>query len=319
MFEKKLILIVGAGRSGTTLLRNILDLHPGIGVVPELRFFDLALANSRIIGDLSNKEYRKLFIERVISKFQKSNDFLWKKINFDKKKVIRELMECNSVQLVYLKLAELCSTKPNSKWIVDKIPNFFIGKALNLFPDAKIIHIVRDGREYCASARKRGDWADSLINIAVFWLESLRQYKKFHKKYNGKNFLEIKYEKLVNDPDKTIMDLYNFLGLSVDENLFSKLKTLNSTSSFKEWNKKGIYKSKNFDSFFDDKDQRIINTILKKELKSYKYLQPNEKLKKLFNLKLGLNIVYEKAKIQLYFFSKKKGIYWLYRKLRKFR
>jgi len=66
MEKQKIVFIVGSGRSGTTLLRNILDIHPDIGVSPELRFFDLALSNKSKIKDLAEIKNREIIIKGLL-------------------------------------------------------------------------------------------------------------------------------------------------------------------------------------------------------------------------------------------------------------
>ncbi len=177
MDNKNYIFICGSGRCGTTLLRNIFDLHKDISVAPELRFFDLSLTNITKFKNLSDRRTRENFIDVVLNKINKSKDPLWNNIKFNREELKKELMGCSSIGLIYEKFIESCSTKKEKNVYVDKIPTFFVGNAIKYLPNSRVIHIIRDGREVCASAKKRGDWAESIINIAVFWRESLRQYK----------------------------------------------------------------------------------------------------------------------------------------------
>jgi len=221
---------------------------------------------------------------------------------------------------LFLTFINFCSTKRNAKILVDKIPNFFIANALNLFPEAKIIHIMRDGREVCASAVKRGDWADSLVNIVVFWQESLRQYRMYYKKFNKNNFFDLKYENLVENPNESIREIFKFLELEIkSDDFFDKVNKLKPRSSFDKKKEKGIYFSKNFDKYFNEKEKRDVCSIIKRDLLNYDYINKDSdciQQKKDFNL--FINTAYERLKINLHFWFKKKGYYWIYSKFRKY-
>jgi len=62
----RLVFIVGSGRCGTTLLKNILNRHPDIGVVPELQFFKLVMAKHKKFRNLKDKKQREVIVDKII-------------------------------------------------------------------------------------------------------------------------------------------------------------------------------------------------------------------------------------------------------------
>ena len=309
------IFICGAGRSGSTLLRNIFDLHPSISVAPELRFFDMALASFTRYNNLAGLKDRDLFVDNVLGKFRKSKDPLWRKIQYDEERLKNKLTGLNNLKSIYFEAIKVCSTKKDKKIFVDKIGTFFIENIIKIFPETVFIHILRDGREFCASAAKRGDWADSLINIAEYWKESLAQYEYYKNKYdNGRNFYEVKYEDLVENAQTTIEKIFEFLNIELPLNFFEKLNTLKASSSFKQnKDKTGIYLSRHFDKYFSQKEKNMINALLGEDLKNLGYQPLPGKINLISRLKAKI----EKIKIKLHFWAKKKGVFWRYNKLRK--
>lgn len=313
--REKIIFICSAGRSGSTLLRNILDLHPYVSVVPELRFFDMALSTWKRYHNLETKKDRLLFANNVINKFKKSKDPLWQKINFDEKELVDKISRYDNLESIYLEILKTCGSKKEANIFVDKIGTFFISNIVKIFPQAVFIHALRDGCEFCASAHKRGDWADSYLNIAEYWNESIKSYDYYSKMYSsGKNFYEIKYENLVADTKEEINKLFSLLGLELENDFYAKINNLKSSSSFtKNKNKSGVFVSKNFNEYFTAKEQSAINFLLKKELKNKGYEAVSGKINILNLCKAKLH----RIKLKLHFWSKRKGVFHYFYKFKK--
>ena len=155
--NKQLVFIVGSGRSGTTLLRNILEKHPKINVSPELKFFDVILANRQKLIFFDHKTKSERLVQRICEKYKQSEDPLWKKFNLEESKLLKNLDLSGSYRDIFLKIWGYFSTNPGAPIWIEKTPSnvFFLDNIIRYFSQAKIINMVRDGREVVASAKKR--------------------------------------------------------------------------------------------------------------------------------------------------------------------
>ncbi len=315
-FNKQLIFIVGSGRSGTTFLRNILDLHERIAIVPELHFFDSVYSQRGLYRNLNDLHIKKKIINQIIGTINISGDPYYQQINIDYDLLKSKLLYCNNYQDLFIKLSLFLASKKNFDILTEKTPAdiFFIDQIFSYFPKAKLIHIFRDGREVCASSHKRG-WGN-IYNLMALWKESIRAVEIAKRKYPHKrsDIFEVKYEDLVNNTKEALTNLFAFLGLAIDDNFMERLKDLPSFSSFFE-NKKGIYKSRHFTNYFSPSDQKMINSLLENELNNLDYDTPkHSSLFILDRIRLFLEVV----KFKINFWSRRIGCYHLYKKIRRF-
>ncbi|MCP4153826.1 MAG: sulfotransferase [bacterium] len=106
---------------------------------------------------------------------------------------------------------------------VDDTPLSLLSAAsiLEILPRAKFIHIYRDPRDVVASYRKQS-WAPADTGRAVdFYRHISDEIEKIKKKIPGPALLEISLEELVKNPRKNISDICRFIGLSIEDSLFS--------------------------------------------------------------------------------------------------
>ncbi len=183
------IFIVGCPRSGTTLLRIILNSHSKV-------------CSGEETGILSYMD--DLFKTR------------WKQLqNYN----ITEEEFLEEVKKFFLAIHHrYCDITKKSIW-VDKTPSH--GKHLDfisrLFPRCKIIHIIRDGRDVAASHKDK--WGKKGFYSALYeWISYVRGIRKFRTKLPGQYF-EIKYENLVKNPEKTLKNLLDFLELEWEDRI----------------------------------------------------------------------------------------------------
>ncbi|PLX27395.1 hypothetical protein C0583_03725 [Candidatus Parcubacteria bacterium] len=271
--NKKLIFIVGSGRSGTTLLRNIFILHPETGVVPELKFFSMFWNQRKKYGSfVANKEKIAIRLIRIIQ--AKATDPLHKEISYDEDKLKKDLLASNSYKEMMLVLGQTVNTDPEKEIIVFKTPSdvYHLAKIFEWFPDALVINVLRDGREVCASARGRG-WGKNIFDLALKWNEPVEVFDIFYKrnKKHQKQILNLKFENLINKTEETLTEIFEFVGVSFPDDMLQKLKTLSSNSSFDRDKKSGIYESKNFDRVFNDNEKKTLKGLLYKNLLNHSY------------------------------------------------
>ena len=176
------IFIVGCQRSGTTLLRLMLDSHPNISCGPETRFLqDFAKLTSESWDRLSLYGFPKSYW------LDKSAEF------FD------------SFQTEYAK------SRGKTRW-ADKTPRYALslGYINELFPASQIVHVIRDGRDVVASHRDRwGYW--SAVKAVEKWPRYIRAARRVGERMPGDRYAEVRYEELVLDTETALRALLGFL------------------------------------------------------------------------------------------------------------
>ena len=171
------IFIVGCQRSGTTLLRLILDAHPNLSCGPETRFLeDLA----RITGDGNwprmrlfgfPKEYWHERIAALFDEFQ----------------------------------GDYARARGKARW-ADKTPRYAlcIDYLDRLFPTCQVVHVIRDGRDVVASHRHRWGYLSALKAVKKWpWYVHAARAAGARLAAQGR-YHEVRYEELVSDPEAAL-------------------------------------------------------------------------------------------------------------------
>jgi hypothetical protein len=176
------IFVVGCQRSGTTLLRLILDSHPNISCGPETRFLaDLEHVTGSSWPRLSQYGFSRQYWHLQIAGM------------FDTVK------------------SDYARQQGKERW-ADKTPLYalslgFIGE---LFPTCQVIHVIRDGRDVVASHRARWGYL-SAVKAASKWPRYIRAARTAGGAMSPSRYLEVRYEDLVGEPEKTLRELLTFL------------------------------------------------------------------------------------------------------------
>jgi hypothetical protein len=177
------IFIVGCQRSGTTMLRLMLDSHSQISCGPETRFLE----------DL----------ERIV-------DGDWRRLSqfgYPQEEWLRRIrLFFEGIQSDYAR------SRGKTRW-ADKSPRYalHIPFLMQVFPDAQIVHVIRDGRDVAVSHRKRfGYW--SSVKSSVKWPRYIRAARDAGSALPPDSYLELRYDRLVADTEQTLHGLLEWLG-----------------------------------------------------------------------------------------------------------
>lgn len=211
------LFIVGMGRSGTKLLRTLLNNHSKVSLpVTESQFIPSFI--NRFPADqtepfqlyLDNFE-KTLFHKRITEKKNlKREEFL----NYKAKGLPSEFIE---MILQYFSPDFRGFGDVNFIW-GDKTPLYIwnIDLLRTLFPNARVIHIIRDPRDVALSYNKT--WGKSLFGAAEKWRQVMKL--KEEKSYSeGEWCLEIQYENLLKETEIVLREVCNFLDLSFEKNM----------------------------------------------------------------------------------------------------
>jgi hypothetical protein len=188
------IFIVGSPRSGTTLMRRILDRHPAVAICGETHFQRLVYLRRKAFGDLGDFANRR----RLITEYMASCRI--QRAGLDTAELVERLLrEATSYKAMFSAILSYHAEAAGKRRCGEKTPHhaFFLGTLCEWFPNAVILHMIRDPRAAVASLQ-RAVWSPgSVVTNARTWLKHNRAARLFR---DRPGYLEVRYEELVTDP-----------------------------------------------------------------------------------------------------------------------
>lgn len=235
--------IVGSARSGTTLLRVILNAHPKVTVPPESRFVTELWRGSNEVR-----------VDEFLGALESHRQF--KSWNLPIDPVRTGLSDRatvpygTAIEAVYTAYAKHVGKEI---W-GDKTPRYVehIPFIAGLFPNARFVHLVRDGRDVALSYANVPFGPKTVAKAAALWARRVRLGVAEGRRLGGDRYMEVRYEDLVEVPEETTKTLAEFLGIGfasemmeytekAPEFVFDKAKTYNPkvlekpTKSARSW------------------------------------------------------------------------------------
>ncbi len=212
------VFIVGMPRSGTKLLRSLLNNHPRL-VFPIFETDVLPYWASRWdeYGDLTDFDNFKAFYEDC-RRFPFFYYVEARRRDFSAEKWFRNCTG-GGISEVFEALVRTVTNAYSDDIIWgDKSPSYVrhIPLLRRLFPDAKIIHIVRDARDYCLSMNKT--WGKNMLRAAQRWQDDTEKASRDIQAL-GKSGMEVRFEDILRNPREEISRVCEFLGVEFDESM----------------------------------------------------------------------------------------------------
>lgn len=183
----RLVLVVGCPRSGTTWLEHLLLSHPRAGGVEEVEtwlFQGLRpLWNNRDLDGWIDGAARSAAMRRFCDR---------------------------------LLLEGLARHRPGASHFVEKTPNhaLYLDAINEIYPDAWVIHVVRDGRDVARSLVEFEHGVDDHTTAARLWVRTLEAVEASAPRLD--RFRVVRYEDLLDDPIEGAAALLSWVGLDVD-------------------------------------------------------------------------------------------------------
>lgn len=251
--------IVGTGRSGTTMLAQILNAHSRISVPHELQLvFGYSSNGPRLYEYFSTAEVRAWqasdFIKVVSNlcphQFDKYFDY---KAFFNARKYPEK-----DLGVLLSDLYFAIARSKGKDFFLEQTP--WYGQRLDimngLFPEAKFIHMVRDGRDVALSFARTPWWNDSPIENLERWQCEVSRIADDATRLLGKSrYLEVRYEDFVRDPKTLVSRILDFLGLSFEREMLLP-ENLIDYSVYRKTNMTG-HMSTEFNKWNEQKDKAV--------------------------------------------------------------
>jgi Sulfotransferase family len=196
--------VVGVSRSGTTLLRLMLDSHPDMAIPPETHFIPAAILACR----------RSLRRRRAFMKAVTSAPF-WLDNHLDEDELRAGIHRLNSFSVgaalrVFYKL--YAKERGKTRW-GDKTP-FYVRRMRDIqmvLPEARFIHLIRDGRDVALSLKDLWFGPNSIEETAAHWVSAIENARRQSPALSG--YLEIRYEALILQTETTLKKICDFIDL----------------------------------------------------------------------------------------------------------
>jgi hypothetical protein len=205
------VFIGGCSRSGTTLLGAILGAHSACICPPESHFKVSALRSCRTADGGIDLE-RALRLIEIHWRFK-----LWS-IPIDP----REAPKTTYADLLEWLVAQYAERNGlgGSVWVDHTPENInYAALLLELFPRARIVHIIRDGRGVANSILPL-DWGpNTIVKAAPWWKEMVREGLALEALLPQEQIVRVRYEDLVNEPDRTMRSLCRALELPYEPDI----------------------------------------------------------------------------------------------------
>lgn len=197
--------IVGCPRSGTTLLRSMLDGHSRLAVPPESHF--IVTLWPRRLGLRSRPERA---LEAVL---EHPRFAAW---DLDRKAVreaVKAAAPASYAALISAVFTAYADANGKPRW-GDKTPLYGLHLPLldRLFPGAKFVHIIRDGRAVASSLAASPTGAPNAAVGAFWWRNWLRRIRAGGAQLAANSYSEIRYEELVTDSEAVLRHVCGFIG-----------------------------------------------------------------------------------------------------------
>lgn len=288
------IFIVGPPRSGTSLLSAIIGSHSRIACGPETDLFSaIPVARAKQIALEPNWHEKAIEqLERVKYPDGKSLSHHFG-VTVDQLRSHLSKEKC-SVQSIYSAIpASFAWLQSKARW-AEKTPRhlFYVEQIRELFPDAKIIRIVRDPRDSIPSVVKNIGLSDSLIGEFYRWASVYAKSDPFFREDKGG--ITVRYEDLVQNPEKEVTAICEFIGEAFEPRMLNRAGADHVRVATETW-KRDIDKEITADNIYgwrsklDPDIAKTASLICSEALEALEYPDPVKPVKELNVFPLGEN------------------------------
>lgn len=248
----KPIFIIGAGRSGTTILYKILSLHPEVCFFSNYtdrypRFHRLAslhkILDFPLIGDVAKRDILQYRPKKITIVPNEGDNIYHSYCGFEHARKSTENDLTDEMEFRLKKVIEDHLNYTGKKRFLNKqTSNVQRIQLINkMFPDAYYIHLIRDGRAVANSlihtswwnhtdiwwfGGRPDSWAENgrepIELCASHWQRGVSEIWDNRHLFNGR-YLEVRYEELLKDTPGTIAEIANFCDLDEAQSFIKRI------------------------------------------------------------------------------------------------
>jgi hypothetical protein len=218
------IFVIGAARSGTTLLQSMIDAHPDVALVGELHFFDQIMQlrdtipeplDARAIRRL-RQGIRKCPAIKFVPDIESILDLALPRLAGS---------PAASYSALFGHLLAAFAERRGVARVGEKTPTNirYLGELVTFFPDARIIHILRDPRDSISSRVRYPFTSSSVIFNTLLWkIEMIYALDFAADPTTGPDrYMEVRYEAVVADPVGELTRVAQFIGVDFEASMLA--------------------------------------------------------------------------------------------------
>lgn len=209
--------IVGSERSGTTLLMAILGHHSRLAVPEVTWYYPRFRAFLHTYGDLANAEGLASLCSEMVHGLKTPYFGLGWNPSTVVAELLSELKAPSYRELFSTILGRYAREVGKPRW-GEKTPHnlYYVAEILEDFPTARILHLNRDGRDVAVEQLRSAFGPTNIASAAKVWKQSHQGAETARALCPAHQWLEVRYEELVAEPEASIQRVLNFLGESFE-------------------------------------------------------------------------------------------------------
>ena len=205
--------VVGCGRSGTTLVRAILDAHPDMAV-PDESYFPLWLGRHRERYERPDGFATDTLVDDLLAH---ESSVRWGLPADTVRAALAEAAPTTFADGVRAYYRAYAHAHGKGRY-ADKTPIFVLHLPVlaELFGEARFVHMIRDGRNVVLS-RVSTAWGTNRFDFETMqWRAHVEQGRAAGRALGPDRYLELRYEELLDDPEAVTRELCRFVDLEFD-------------------------------------------------------------------------------------------------------
>ncbi|MFY0686967.1 MAG: sulfotransferase [Cyclobacteriaceae bacterium] len=267
--------IMGSGRNGSTLLNRMLNAHSDLFVPSEQYFLGNSIIKYRIYNWLIWRDLMKIILGELMPG---SKGHSWE---YDVNPIVESiyLTKHRELQWVIDRIYRHCDPSQKKYW-GDATPmnTYYHREVYDLFPRAKYIFLIRDGRDVVSSFKSGGkeifEELSNVENSCVHWQSSLKAYQWLSKRTD---VMLVKYEDLVAEPAEVLKQICSHIGVDYAAPMLDYHQQIPSLAFYQgaehQSIRKPVFKDSvgNWKSVLNAEEQRYCNRVLHQGLQEFGY------------------------------------------------
>jgi hypothetical protein len=197
------VFVVGPGRSGTSLVRNLLNLDPDVAIAPESHLLDLWLPR------YADRGAPRRIVEELWPAYATSTHL--ERFGFDDA-TLAGLAQAPDPRSLFAALVHAYADPRRAQVVGEKTPAHFryVDRLFEWFPDARVVFVLRDPRSVVASLTVLdASWAaGTLADHIAQWRDAAQAAITWR---DDPRVTVVRYEDLVADPVRRIPEMHRVL------------------------------------------------------------------------------------------------------------
>ncbi|WP_161604317.1 sulfotransferase family protein [Roseiconus nitratireducens] len=244
------VILIGNARSGTSILSHLMRDWLGIAFPTESQFIIKYFERQEAYRPLEDLVNLRRLVEHLLSERWLERSHKFNKFTLTVDEVIAHVEVKTYAGVLDAIFSCFADHVGLQRW-GDKTPGYIhhLDVIYELFPDAKYVHLVRDGRDVALSLSKTYFGSKNPYTAAMRWRDTIDKGGRFAEKLPPDQIITLRYEDMLTEPGEFFGQLIDFLHVPGDRaklisqirgGLSQRLMTDNSNKWKREWSREQV-------------------------------------------------------------------------------